>query len=246
MSIAADVARPSRSLVSGILRRTVAGLVVGCLAVTGALGSAPMATVLMPVADPFDPEVVLPPRVDEALHRTFDAVERSVAAVDDRHKRDARRALRAAKVGFDRSHRAVMHQVTAVVDPETEEESTAGPDSAQAALNVAQASVGMLSSLFDRLHRRGLVRRIEMALTRAQNHRKQLLTTIKGMNEEAGAAYVDLLADTAPQYTDEVAGIQEAIADDRLTRASRRALKKALVRSKRAESIVLKLAGPAD
>src|SRR4051812_45840518 len=131
----------------------VACALVGCLLLTVAV-CGPQDTQsaqLAPVAEPFDPEVVLPPRVDAALHRTFAAVERSAAAVDDRRRANARRALRAAAIGFGRSHKAVLHQVQAVVDPEAEAESTAGPDSALAALNVEQASVAVLAGLFDRI-----------------------------------------------------------------------------------------------
>ena len=112
-------------------------------------------------------------------------------------------------MGFQRSHNAVLRQVQAVPDPESEEESTAGPDSALAGLNVTQTSIGMLAGLFDRLGARGVVKRIRVALTVAQKRRVVLLNTITGLDPEgAGADYADSLADTVPMYTDEVAGIQ--------------------------------------
>ena len=240
-------ANANRGVVRLVLavRRVLASVVVGCLAAAAVLsGPGP---VLAPAAEPFDPEVVLPLRVDAALHRTLDAVERSVAAVDDKRRGDARRALRAARIDFLRSHTAVMHQVQAVPDPDAEEESTAGPDSALASLNVSQVSVGMLAGLFDRLRAPGLVTRIKVALRTAQFRRQVLLTTFTGMDpEEAGAPYVELLTDTAPQYTDEVAAIQEALADDQLTPSARAGLTAALARSQQAEALVLKIVGPPD
>ena len=200
------------------------------------VGAAPP-TRLALVAEPFDPEVVLPARVDAALHRTFAAVERGVAAVDDRQRAQARRALHAASVGFNRANKAVLHQVLAVTDPEAEEESTAGPDSALAGLNVAQVSIGELAGLFDGIHGALVVRAIRTTLRAAQVKRAELLGVLIGLDPEgAGADYADALADTLPAYTDEVASIQEALADDRLTEPARTALQAALIRSQAAEA----------
>jgi hypothetical protein len=194
------------------------------------------ATRLALVAEPFDPEVVLPVRVDAALHRTFSAVERAVVAVDDRDRAHATNALHAATVGFKRAEKAVLHQVLAVSDPEAEEESTAGPDSALAALNVAQVSIGQLEGLFDGIRGVTLVRAIGKTLRAAQIKRAELLGVLVGLDPEgAGAAYADALADTVPAYTDEVASIQEALADDWLTATARSALQGALARSQAAE-----------
>ena len=176
--------------------------------------------------------MILPGRVDASLHRTLAAVKRAEAAVDDRRWSAARRSLAAAKAGFDRSHRAVVRQVLAVVDPEAEEESTAGPDSALAGLNVEQVSVAVLAGLFDGVRAKAVVRGIRAALTRAQRVRAELVRVIVGLDpEEAGAAYADALADTVPAYTDEVATVREALGDDRLTSVARQALRAALSRS---------------
>jgi len=202
------------------------------------VGTAPSRHLTL-VADPFDPEVVLPLRVDAALHRTFSAVERAVVAVDDRDHRHAESALRAATAGFKRAEKAVLHQVQAVPDPEAEDESTAGPDSALAALNVAQVSIGQLEGLFDGIHGVTTVRAIGQGLRAAQVKRAELLGVIVGLDpEEAGAPYADALADTVPAYTDEVASIQEALTDDRLTATARSALQAALVRSQAAEATI--------
>ncbi|HWM74950.1 MAG TPA: hypothetical protein VNQ53_14475 [Nocardioides sp.] len=227
------------NLVLRALVIALAGSLIGGLALVAG-PRAVEAQDLTLAADPFDPEVILPGRVDAALHRTLGAVDRAVAAVDDRHWSAARRSLAAAKVGFDRSHRAVVRQVLAVVDPEAEEESTGGPDSALAALNVEQVSVAALAGLFDRVRAKGVVRGIRAALTRAQRVRIGLVRVIVGLDpEEAGAAYADALADTVPAYTDEVATVREALRDDRLTKAARHALRAALGRSRAAESAMV-------
>lgn len=226
-----------------VLRRgavVIVALVAALTVVSGPVPATRPAPELRLAAEPFDPEVVLPGRVDAALHRTFWAVERSVVAVDAGRRKDARRSLRAAAIGFDRSHRAVLRQVQAVSDPEAEEESTAGPDSALASLNVTQVSVAMLAGLFDRLRAAGVVTRIRAALVTAQRRRAALLQVIIGLDPEgAGAAYADALADTVPGYTDEAAGLAEALADDRLTRAARRALTAALARSRAMEAVMI-------
>lgn len=226
-------------LVRRALFVALAGSLIGGLALVD--GPRPVeAQDLTLAAEPFDPEVILPARVDAALHRTLDAVERSVAAVEDRRRGAARRSLRAAAEGFDRSHRAVLRQVQVVPDPEAEEETTAGPDSALAALNVEQVSVAALAGLFDRVRGKAVVRGIRAALAKAQKVRAELVRVIVGLDpEEAGAAYADALADTVPAYTDEVATVSEALRDDRLTSVARKALRAALGRSRAAEAAMV-------
>ena len=214
----------------------VLGLAVG---LPGQQAGAAHRTNIALVAEPFDPEVVLPARVDAALHRTFNAMERGVVAVEDHYPDRARRALHSATVGFRRAQKAVLRQVLAVTDPEAEDESTAGPDSALAGLNVAQVSVGELAGLFDGVNGKATVAAIRKTLHAAQVKRADLLGALTGLDPEgAGAAYADALADTVPAYTDEVAAIQEALSDDHLTAAARSALQAALVRSQAAEATI--------
>lgn len=228
-------------LIPRVLTPLVAVLVAVLMAVSGQ-ATVNGSTRLVPVAEPFDPEVVLPARVDAALHRTFAAVERAVGAIDDRRSASARRALRSAKVGFDRSHKAVLHQVQAIPDPEAE--STAGPDSALAGLNVAQVSIGELAGAFDRVRARRVTKAIGKVLRTAQVRRAALLAVLTGLDPEgAGADYADALADTVPAYTDEVAAIQEALSDDRLNGAARRALSAALSQSQAAEALMTTVYG---
>lgn len=225
---------------SGVLAR-LAGVLVGCGVAAIALTcvDAPSPPIVT-VAEPFDPEVVLPSRVDASLHRTYDALERAVAAVDDRRRTPALKALRATTAGFSRSARAVLRQVSAVPPPEEEGgESTAGPDSALAALNVDQVGITSLAGLFDGVRNPALNRAIVQALVRAQNRRSAVLTAVVGLDPEGpGADYADAMTDTVPAYADEVANLTEALADDRLTPRARTALRAALQRSKAAEARV--------
>jgi hypothetical protein len=150
--------------------------------------------------------------------------------------------LRGARAGFPRSNRVVLRQVEAVppVDPESEEEggeSTAGPDSAIAALNVDQAAITSLASLFDGVRRPARNSAIAKTLVVAQENRAALITVLVGLDPEGpGADYADALADSVPAYTDEVASISEALADDTLTAAARTELTAALDRSTAAEA----------
>ena len=224
------------------LTRISALFLAGALAVSASLAAAPAQA-----ADPFDPEVILPARVDASLHRNFDAVNRATVALDDRRWRGARRALRAARLGFPSSHLAVLRQVQAVPPAGGEEESTAGPDSALAGLNVDQYSITRLAGLFDRLNRRPMIRRIAAVLAKAQTGRAQLIGVLVALDPEAaGAPYADALADTVPNYTDEVAAITEALADDHLIPAARRVLQTVLTRSTQAEAQMTAAYGGAD
>jgi hypothetical protein len=102
---------------------------------------------------------------------------------------------------------------------------------------VEQASVAALAGLFDRIRAVRVVNRIRLALRADQTRRAALIKVIVGLDPEgAGAAYADALADTVPAYTDEVAGLREALRDDRLTAAARRALSAEVARSTAAEA----------
>ena len=192
------------------------------------------------VVDPIDPEVILPSRVDAALRRTLAAMERASASVDDRQPRAAIAALTAARLNVTRAQLAGTRQVQAVPPPDTEEESTAGPDSVLAILNVDQVVITQLAGLFDRQSGVQLSAALKSTLNLALARRAEMLTLVLGLNEEKGAPYLDVLIDTVPNYADEVANITEAIADDHLSAANKKTLQAALTKSKAANAQVLK------
>ena len=110
-------------------------------------------------------------------------------ALDRRHRRSVARPRReplsrGREVGFNRSHGAVLRQVLAVVDPEAEDESTAGPDSALAAR--CRAGLGRDAG---RPVRPGPTPGSRAADSRSAGHRAAatmtLITTITGLDPEA-------------------------------------------------------------
>jgi hypothetical protein len=179
-----------------------------------------------------DDDIVLPTRVAVAIERTQNAVDRSAARIDDGRYKKARRSLKAVVVDFGRAHRAGMAQLHAPVDPEAE--SSPGPDSVVAVLTLEQAAITNLAGLFDGITRHPrVVRRISRALTAGNTNRNLMLNAVIALDPEgAGADYADGMADTVDGYADEVANLAEALHDDRLSTASRAALKSALAKSR--------------
>ena len=194
---------------------------------------------ITPAAQPLDPEVILPSRVDAALNRLLDAVDRASAARDDLEVDQAVRSLTGAQSDVDRSHQATLRQLQATPPPDAEEESTSGPDSVLATLNVEQVTITELAGLFDQTTSPELVSALNVTLNTALDRRSALLTAVLALDpEEAGAPYADALADTVPAYTDEVANLTEALQDDELTPESRDALQAALEKSRADEDRV--------
>jgi len=222
------------------------GLVAGALLVATMTSPGPVAAgpetsdTIVNVVDPIDPEVILPSRVDAALRRALAAMERASASVDDRQPRAAIAALTAARLNVTRAQLAGTRQVQAVPPPDTEEESTAGPDSVLAILNVDQVVITQLAGLFDRQSGVQLSAALKSTLNLALARRAEMLTLVLGLNEEKGAPYLDVLIDTVPNYADEVANITEAIADDHLSAANKKTLQAALTKSKAANAQILK------
>jgi hypothetical protein len=130
--------------------------------------------------------------------------------------------------------------VQAAPPPDSEEESTAGPDSVLAILNVDQVIITQLAGLFDRQGSRQVSTALKSTLNVALDRRAQMLTLVLGMKGEKGAPYLDVLVDTVPNYADEVANLTEAIKDDHLTAANKTALQAALKKSKAANAQVVK------
>jgi hypothetical protein len=133
---------------------------------------------------------------------------------------------------FGRAHRAGMAQMNAAVDPEAE--TAPGPGSVVAVLTLEQAAITNLAGLFDGItaHPR-VVSRISGALAAANTNRNLMLNAVIVLDHErAGADYADGMADTVVSYADEVANLTEALHDDRLSAASRAALKSAIAKSR--------------
>lgn len=229
-----------RALTTHLGLAACAGLMTGTLVVassTPVSGPSTTDTVTL-VVDPIDPEVVLPSRVDAALRRTLASIDRATAAIDDRQADAALLALKATKQNLSRSYLAVQRQVEAPVDEESE--STAGPDSVLAGLNVGQVVITRVAGLFDRITAAKLCNALKGTLNVGLDQRATLLTLVLALKGEKGASYADVLVDTVPNYTDEVANLQEALRDDHLTAANRATLQAALKKSKAAEAAMLK------
>jgi hypothetical protein len=236
-----------RTLPTQLALTVGAGITAGALLVATTTSAGPVADgpattdTIVNVVDPIDPEVVLPSRVDAALRRTLAAMSRASAAVDDRALTPAIVALTATRLGLTRSQLAGVRQVQATPPPDSEEESTAGPDSVLAILNVDQVVITQLAGLFDRQGGRRLSVALKSTLNVALDRRAEMLTLVLALDpEEAGAPYADALIDTVPNYTDEVANLNEALRDDQLTAANRVTLQAARTKSKAAETRMLK------
>jgi hypothetical protein len=118
--------------------------------------------------------------------------------------------------------------MNAVVDPEAE--TTPGPDSVIAVLNMDSEVVTTVAGLFD-ANSKGVVDSATHALFRTLNARDRLLDAVIALDPEgAGADYADGMADTVDGYADEVSNISDALADDQLSPGGTRVLNAALAK----------------
>jgi hypothetical protein len=181
-------------------------------------------------APPEDEAVVLPSRIAAAIHRTETALANAEEHIDEAEYTKAIVSLRAVRVSLGRADKAARHQMNAVpADPEAE--TTPGPDSIIAALNVDQEAIVRVAGLFNG-NSGTLVTALASTITSAQLIRDRLLNTIIALDPEGGGAdYSDGMADTLDGYTDEVANLTEALADDKLSAGGKAALQTALARS---------------
>ena len=185
-----------------------------------------------------DDEVVLPGRVAAAIGRTENALKRAEGAIDDDRRLLAMRSLRAVSENIRRAYRVGVRQISAAPADE-EAETTPGPDSVTAVLDLDQRAITRLAGLFDHLRRPRVVARLRAALTVAYNNRMRMLTAVVRLDPEgAGADYSDGMADTVDAYADEVATVTDARTHDRLTKPARRALTTAVARSRAAQAKV--------
>jgi hypothetical protein len=178
-----------------------------------------------------DDEVILPGRVANAIRRTQSSIDHAEDHIDENEFPQAVASLRAMRKNMYRADRAARRQMNAVVDPEAEDESTAGPDSVIAVLTLDQAVIEQVSALFD-TNSKGVVDALSPALYRTMGARDKLLDAVIALDPEgAGADYSDGMADTVDGYTDEAASINEALTDDSLSAGGIRVLRPAVAKS---------------
>jgi hypothetical protein len=171
-------------------------------------------------------DVVLPSRVDISIHRTERSICKAEEHVDEGEYAKATVSLRSARRNMYRADRAARRQMNVVVDPEAE--TTPGPDSVIAVLNMDSEVVTTVSGLFD-ANSKGVVDSATHAMFRTLNARDRLLDAVIALDPEgAGADYADGMADTVDGYADEVSNISDALADDQLSPGGSVVLKAAL------------------
>jgi hypothetical protein len=177
-----------------------------------------------------DDAVVLPSRVAAAIRRTETALANAQEHIDEAEYTKAIVSLQAVRANLGRADKAARHQMNAVpADPEAE--TTPGPDSVIAALTLDQEAIVSVAGLFNG-NSGTLVTALASTITSAQLIRDRLLNTIIALDPEgAGADFSDGMADTLDGYTDEVANLTEALADDKLSAGGKAALQTALARS---------------
>lgn len=178
--------------------------------------------------------VVLPSRVAAAIRRTQTALTNAEEHVDEAEYAKAIISLRAVRANLGRAAKAARHQMNAAApDPEAEDapETTPGPDSAIAVLTLDQQVVVTIAGLFN-ANTGTLVTALSSTMATAQLSRDGLLNTILALDPEAGGAdYSDGMADTLDGYADEVANLNEALSDDKLSAGGLSALRTARTRS---------------
>ncbi len=208
----------------------------------GVLSAAPAHAAAAPVAKAAQAEddtVVLPGRVAGALRRTQRSLDNAEEHVDEGEYAQAVKSLRAVRRNMYRADKAARHQMNAVpADPEAEDATTPGPDSVIAVLAMDGAVVQSVSGLFD-TNSKGVVDALTHAMYRTMNARDSLLASVIALDPEgAGADYSDGMADTVDGYTDEVATLTEALADDTLSAGGKRVLRTALTQSQATQATV--------
>ena len=173
-----------------------------------------------------DDEVVLPSRVDIAIHRTERSICKGEEHVDEGEYAKTTVSLRSARRNMYRANTAAVRQMNAVPDPDAE--TTPGPDSVIAVLNLDSEVVTSVAGLFD-ANSKGVVDAATHAMFRTLDSRDRLLDAVIALDPEgAGADYSDGMADTLDGYTDEVSNLTDAIADDQLSPGGGRVLRAAL------------------
>jgi hypothetical protein len=228
-----------------VLGLVIAAVAYGQASAGSASSPSSKASPIATASQAVDDEVVLPTRVDAAIERTLSALDRSEARVDDQQYGSAAASLAAIDSNLIRAHSAARAQMRVPVDPEAE--TTPGPDSVLAVLNLERATVTRLAGLYDTVTDPVVLNRFGEALNTALTKRDLLLNKVIKLNPVgAGAAYADGMADSLDWYADEVANLTEALHVDHLTTSARAALTNALSRSQATAAKVTAAFGGGD
>jgi hypothetical protein len=201
----------ARSFALPVVTLSLAFLLVGTAGVAQAGGD----------TDPPPKAVAVP------IHRAGVALGHATAYLKANRYAAATRALTVARKYVARAHGAGMAQIGA---PPSDPESDVGPGpvSVLAVLGFEHAVVVRAARMLD-----GQTPAIGVGkvLTVTMRARMIMLTRITSQDPE-GDDYADDMADTLPMYTGEVTYLAALSAKGRLTPASRKALERALLRSK--------------
>jgi hypothetical protein len=199
--------------------------------------SAPASLAAAPEAE--EDAAVLPMRVVGAIRRTDRALANAEEHIDEAEYTKAIVSLRAVRQNLVRADKAARTQMSVVPpaeDQESEEAATSPADSVIAVLGLEQEVVVTIANLFNG-QSGTLITALSSTISTAQLTRDRMLASVLALDAEgAGADYADGMADTLGGYTDEVADLTEALANDKLTVGGRGVLNLALTRSKATEA----------
>jgi hypothetical protein len=177
-------------------------------------------------AAPPDDAPVLPSRVAAPIRRAQRALDNAEQHIDEGEYKQSAVSLRAVRSNMYRADRAARRQLAAPpADPEAE--TTAGPDSVMAVLDLQHNITVAVAGLFD-TNSKGVVDALSLATFRTLNARDKLLDTVIALDPEGdGAPFADTMPDTLDAYTDEVANLTEALDNDSLSTGGRRVVRAA-------------------
>jgi hypothetical protein len=169
------------------------------------------------------------------IHRAGVALGHATADLKTNRHAAATKALAVVRRYVARAHGAGMRQIGA---PPSDPESDVGPGpvSVLAVLDFEHTVVVRAAQMLD-----GQTQAIGVGkvLTITMRARTIMLKRITSLDPEGdGGDYSDDMADTVPTYTDEVAYLTAVLSQAQLTQASRRALQRAIARSKQTLAIV--------
>jgi hypothetical protein len=149
----------------------------------------------------------VPSRVARRVKRAERALDRASAYADDGNDAAAASALNAVDRNLAAALKAAKKRVTASADN--------GPDAAGAVAGAQHDVITEVSGLFDGAD--ALVGDLNDSLNAAIDGRDDLIATIAALSTDDQQDYVDVLQRIDNDVSDEIDGIDEALADDTLT-----------------------------